>query len=356
VGCDAEGNVDIRDLEDKAKRHSATLAALMVTYPSTHGVFEPGIVEICEIVHRNGGQVYLDGANLNAMVGVAAPGQFGADVSHLNLHKTFCIPHGGGGPGVGPIAVRAHLAPFLPGHPLQSIGTDAVGPVAAAPYGSAGILAISWAYLAMMGASGLLRATQVAILNANYIAARLASHYPVLYRGSTGLVAHECILDIREIRTRSGISNEDIAKRLVDYGFHAPTMSFPVPGTLMVEPTESESKRELDRFIGAMIAIGKEIAAVESGVFDKTDNPLANAPHTAEMAAADTWTHPYTRSVAAYPLPNLREHKYWPPVARVDNIHGDRNLMCSCPPLSTYETAAGADTEDAVGAEVAARA
>ncbi|HUP94899.1 MAG TPA: aminomethyl-transferring glycine dehydrogenase [Burkholderiales bacterium] len=356
VGCDAEGNVDIRDLEEKAKRHSATLAALMVTYPSTHGVFEPGIVEICEIVHRHGGQVYLDGANLNAMVGVAAPGKFGADVSHLNLHKTFCIPHGGGGPGVGPIAVRAHLAPFLPGHPLKTATPGAVGPVAAAPYGSAGILAISWAYVAMMGAPGLLRATQVAILNANYIAARLATHYPVLYRGSNGLVAHECILDLREIRTRSGISNEDIAKRLVDYGFHAPTMSFPVPGTLMVEPTESESKRELDRFIDAMIAIGKEISAVESGVFDKTDNPLTNAPHTAEMVAADTWTHPYSRSVAAYPLPNLREHKYWPPVARVDNIYGDRNLMCSCPPVSTYETGAGADTEDAVGAEVAARA
>ena len=356
VGCDGEGNVDIHDLEDKAKRHSATLAALMVTYPSTHGVFEPGIVEICEIVHRHGGQVYLDGANLNAMVGVAAPGQFGADVSHLNLHKTFCIPHGGGGPGVGPIAVRAHLAPFLPGHPLHGADADAVGPVAAAPYGSAGILAISWAYLAMMGARGLLRATQVAILNANYIAARLASHYPVLYLGSNGLVAHECILDVRGIRTRSGVSNEDIAKRLVDYGFHAPTMSFPVPGTLMVEPTESESKAELDRFIDAMIAIGKEIAAVESAVFDKADNPLANAPHTAEMVAADTWTHPYSRSIAAYPLPNLREHKYWPPVARVDNIYGDRNLMCSCPPVSSYETAAGADIEDAVGAETAARA
>jgi glycine dehydrogenase len=354
VGCDAEGNVDIDDLERKAERHSSALAALMVTYPSTHGVFEPGIVRICETVHRHGGQVYLDGANLNAMVGLAAPGKFGADVSHLNLHKTFCIPHGGGGPGVGPIAVRRHLAPFLPGHPL-ACNAGAVGPVSAAPYGSAGILAISWAYLAMMGAEGLLRATQVAILNANYVAARLAPHYAVLYCGSNGLVAHECILDVRELKAASGVSNEDIAKRLIDYGFHAPTVSFPVPGTLMVEPTESESKRELDRFIEAMIAIRKEIAGVQSGVFEKADNPLANAPHTAEMVSADTWTHSYTRSVAAYPLPSLRELKYWPPVARVDNIYGDRNLMCSCPPLASYDTSPDRGGEEAVDADVAAR-
>ena len=342
VGCDAQGNVDIDDLKDKAEAHSATLAALMVTYPSTHGVFEPGVVEICDIVHGHGGQVYLDGANLNAMVGLAAPGKFGADVSHLNLHKTFCIPHGGGGPGVGPIAVRRHLAPFLPSVSTHTPGNDEVGPVSAAPYGSAGILAISWAYVAMMGPEGMLRATQVAILNANYIAARLAPHYPILYRGENGFVAHECILDAREIKARSGISNEDIAKRLIDYGFHAPTMSFPVPGTLMVEPTESESKHELDRFIEAMIAIRKEIAAVESGVLDRQDNPLMNAPHTADMVASDTWQHAYSRSVAAYPLPTLRDHKYWPAVGRVDNIYGDRNLMCSCPPVASYQAA----TED----------
>ena len=330
VACDARGNVDLEDLERKGAQNAARLAALMVTYPSTHGVFEEGIRKACEIVHRHGGQVYVDGANMNAMVGLCAPGEFGGDVSHLNLHKTFCIPHGGGGPGVGPVAVAAHLAPFLP-------GAGVVGPVSAAPYGSASILPISWMYIEMMGAQGLTAASEAAILAANYIARRLSPHYPVLYTGPSGLVAHECIVDLRALKESCGITVEDVAKRLVDYGFHAPTMSFPVPGTLMVEPTESESKAELDRFCDAMIAIREEIRAVEEGRWDRDDNPLKNAPHTAAMVTADAWTHSYSRETAAYPVASLREAKYWPPVARVDNAYGDRNLVCSCPPLTEYE-------------------
>jgi glycine dehydrogenase len=301
-------------------------------------VFEDAIREICDIIHARGGQVYMDGANLNALVGVAQPGKFGSDVSHLNLHKTFCIPHGGGGPGVGPIGVRAHLAPFLPGHPMKS--DNAVGPVSAAPFGSASILPISWAYIAMMGASGLRRATQVAILNANYVAKRLAAHYPVLYSGNEGLVAHECILDIRPLKETTGISNEDIAKRLIDFGFHAPTMSFPVAGTLMIEPTESESKFELDRFCDAMIQIRQEIRAIEEGKIDREDNMLKNAPHTAQMLLADNWVHDYTPEAAAYPLASLKANKYWVPVGRVDNVYGDRNLVCSCPPMEAYASEA----------------
>ncbi|MCE2989663.1 MAG: aminomethyl-transferring glycine dehydrogenase, partial [Nitrosomonadaceae bacterium] len=338
TACDDKGNVDVADLTAKAEQYKNRLAALMVTYPSTHGVFEDAIREICDIIHARGGQVYMDGANLNALVGVAQPGKFGSDVSHLNLHKTFCIPHGGGGPGVGPIGVRAHLAPFLPGHPMKS--DNAVGPVSAAPFGSASILPISWAYIAMMGASGLRRATQVAILNANYVAKRLAAHYPVLYSGNEGLVAHECILDIRPLKETTGISNEDIAKRLIDFGFHAPTMSFPVAGTLMIEPTESESKFELDRFCDAMIQIRQEIRAIEEGKIDREDNMLKNAPHTAQMLLADNWVHDYTPEAAAYPLASLKANKYWVPVGRVDNVYGDRNLVCSCPPMEAYASEA----------------
>jgi glycine dehydrogenase len=333
VGCDDHGNVDLEDLARKAAAHARDLAALMVTYPSTHGVFESGIVQVCDIVHRHGGQVYVDGANMNAMVGLCAPGQFGGDVSHLNLHKTFCIPHGGGGPGVGPVAVAAHLAKFLPGHRYLEAGSEAIGAVAAAPYGSASILPISWMYIEMMGAEGLTAATEAAILNANYVARRLAPHYPVLYSGPGGLVAHECILDLRPLAKASGIQVEDVAKRLIDYGFHAPTMSFPVPGTLMVEPTESESKAELDRFCEAMIAIREEIRAVEEGRLDREDNPLKNAPHTAAAVTADEWTHKYPRSLAAYPVESLRQSKYWCPVGRADNVYGDRNLFCSCAPV-----------------------
>ncbi len=339
VACDERGNVDLADLQAKAELHSKNLAAAMVTYPSTHGVFEEGIQQLCEIVHAHGGQVYIDGANLNALVGVAAPGKFGGDVSHLNLHKTFCIPHGGGGPGVGPVAVGAHLAKFLPN--LRSTGyqRDAagIGAVSAAPFGSASILPISWMYIAMMGAAGLTAATEVAILAANYIARRLAPHYPVLYAGHDGLVAHECILDLRPLTAATGISNEDVAKRLMDYGFHAPTMSFPVPGTLMIEPTESESKREIDRFIEAMIAIRAEIAQVESGAFDRLDNPLKHAPHTAEVLTADAWEHAYSRAIAAYPVASLRRQKYWPAVGRADNVYGDRHLFCGCVPVADYE-------------------
>jgi glycine dehydrogenase len=337
VACDDHGNVEIADLEKKAAQHAASLAAIMVTYPSTHGVFESAITQVCEIVHRHGGQVYVDGANMNAMVGLCAPGAFGGDVSHLNLHKTFCIPHGGGGPGVGPIAVGAHLAPFLPGHRYLDAKPTAIGAVSAAPYGSASILPISWMYIAMMGAQGLTAATEVAILNANYVAHRLGPHYPVLYTGAHGLVAHECILDLRALKDSSGITNEDVAKRLIDYGFHAPTMSFPVPGTLMVEPTESESKAELDRFCDAMIAIRDEIRAVEEGRLDREDNPLRNSPHTAAVVSADKWDHPYTRELAAYPVAALRHAKYWCPAGRADNVYGDRNLVCSCPPMSDYE-------------------
>jgi glycine dehydrogenase len=336
VACDEAGNVDLADLRAKAQKHAANLAAIMVTYPSTHGVFEAGITELCDIVHAHGGQVYVDGANLNAMVGLAAPGAFGGDVSHLNLHKTFCIPHGGGGPGVGPVAVAAHLAKFLPGHRALGTSKDAIGPVAAAPYGSASILPISWMYVAMMGADGLKAATEAAILNANYIARRLSPHYPVLYAGPGGLIAHECILDLRPLKETSGISVEDVAKRLMDYGFHAPTMSFPVPGTLMVEPTESESKAELDRFCEAMIAIRDEIRAVEEGRLDREDNPLRHAPHTAAAVLANEWKHAYPRELAAYPVPSLRENKYWPPVGRADNVYGDRHLFCTCVPLENY--------------------
>ena len=342
VACDERGNVDIADLEKKAAQHANDLAAIMVTYPSTHGVFEEGITDICAIVHAHGGQVYIDGANMNAMVGLCAPGKFGGDVSHLNLHKTFCIPHGGGGPGVGPVAVAAHLAPFLPGHRELGSAAPHIGPVTAAPYGSASILPISWMYVAMMGRDGLRAATEVAILNANYIARRLAPHYPVLYSGHDGLVAHECILDLRAIKDASGISVDDVAKRLVDYGFHAPTMSFPVPGTLMIEPTESESKFELDRFVAAMIAIRAEIRAVEEGRMDREDNPLKNAPHTADAVTSDAWKHGYSRELAAYPLAELRGgHKYWPPVGRADNVYGDRNLVCSCLPIEAYAGQAG---------------
>ncbi|TBU96379.1 aminomethyl-transferring glycine dehydrogenase [Phytopseudomonas dryadis] len=335
TACDARGNVDIADLRAKAEQHRDHLAALMITYPSTHGVFEEGIGEICALIHDNGGQVYIDGANMNAMVGLCAPGRFGGDVSHLNLHKTFCIPHGGGGPGVGPIGVKAHLAPFLPGHArLQR----QEGAVSAAPFGSASILPITWMYIRMMGGSGLRRASQMAILNANYIARRLEEHYPVLYSGEGGLVAHECILDLRPLKETSGISVDDVAKRLIDFGFHAPTMSFPVAGTLMIEPTESESKEELDRFCDAMIAIREEIRAVERGELERDDNPLKNAPHTAAELVGE-WTHPYSREQAVYPTRKLVEGKYWPPVGRVDNVFGDRNLVCACPPIEAYQDA-----------------
>jgi len=343
VACDRDGNVDLADLEAKAAEHRAVLAALMVTYPSTHGVFEPGIARICEIVHAHGGQVYVDGANLNALVGLAAPGRFGADVSHLNLHKTFCIPHGGGGPGVGPVACKTHLARFLPGHRHlreEAAPAASIGPVAAAPYGSASILPISWMYVTMMGGTGLRAATESAILAANYIARRLAPHYPVLYSGRGGLVAHECILDLRGLKALAGIEVEDVAKRLIDYGFHAPTMSFPVAGTLMVEPTESESKGELDRFIGAMIAIRDEVRAIERGALARDDNPLKHAPHPAAALCADDWPHAYTRRQAAYPVATLAEDKYWCPVARVDNVYGDRNLFCSCVPAGDDADAA----------------
>ncbi|MEC9390951.1 MAG: aminomethyl-transferring glycine dehydrogenase [Myxococcota bacterium] len=333
VACDEEGNIDVADLEAKAQEHSDALAALMITYPSTHGVFEETIREICATVHAHGGQVYMDGANLNAMVGLCRPGELGADVCHLNLHKTFCIPHGGGGPGMGPIGVAEHLAPYLPDHPLVAMGgSDAFGSVSGAPWGSPSILPITWAYIAMMGDEGLTEASKIAILNANYMAARLKDHFPVLYTGRKGRVAHECILDCRIFKAESGIVAADIAKRLMDFGFHAPTMSWPVIGTLMVEPTESESKAEIDRFCDAMIAIGLEIQAVEQGTLDPVDNPLKNAPHTAREVSADEWTHPYSRRQAAWPAHDDRTHKYWPTVGRVDDVYGDRNLVCSCPP------------------------
>ncbi|MFG2104929.1 aminomethyl-transferring glycine dehydrogenase [Micromonospora echinaurantiaca] len=337
VGCDADGNVDLVDLDAKIDKHRDALAAIMVTYPSTHGVYETGIAQLCAKVHDAGGQVYVDGANLNALVGFAKPGKFGADVSHLNLHKTFCIPHGGGGPGVGPVAVRAHLAPFLPGDPLGG-HVDGRPAISAARYGSAGILPIPWAYLRMMGAAGLTRATGVAVLAANYVAARLRAHYPVLYAGNKGLVAHECILDLRPLTKATGVSVDDVAKRLIDYGFHAPTMSFPVAGTLMVEPTESEDLAELDRFCDAMIAIRAEIDKVGAGEWPAGDNPLANAPHTAAMVSGDAWEHPYPRSVGAYPAGVDRAGKYWPPVRRIDGAYGDRNLVCSCPSPEAFES------------------
>jgi glycine dehydrogenase len=348
VGCDARGNVDIADLRAKADGHAGDLAAIMITYPSTHGVFEEEIREICDIVHGHGGQVYLDGANMNAQVGLSRPGDYGADVSHLNLHKTFCIPHGGGGPGMGPIGVKAHLAPYLPGHPATpdaapsgtAIAPHPVGPVSAAPYGSASILTISYIYILMMGGEGLARATEVAILNANYIAARLDAYFPVLYRNHNGRVAHECIIDPRGLKTSSGVTVDDIAKRLIDYGFHAPTMSFPVPGTLMIEPTESESKAELDRFCDAMIAIRHEIAEIEQGRFKVEDSPLRGAPHTVHDIAEDDWKRPYSRKEGCFPAGTSRTDKYWCPVGRVDNVYGDRHLVCSCPPMEDYAQAA----------------
>jgi glycine dehydrogenase len=334
-----DGDIDLADLRAKADLHSKDLAALMVTYPSTHGVFETSIRELCEIVHSHGGQVYLDGANMNAQVGLCRPGDYGADVCHLNLHKTFCIPHGGGGPGMGPIGVAEHLAPFLPSFPTLTVNGNAagkVGPVSQAPYGSASILTISWMYIRMMGARGLTDATKVAILNANYIAKRLDPHFPVLFKGKRGLVAHECIVDLRQFK-HAGIEVEDAAKRLMDYGFHAPTVSFPVAGTMMIEPTESESKPELDRFCDAMISIRQEIEAVVSGQMDRQNNPLKNAPHTATQLASDKWEHPYSREQAAFPAPWTRNFKFWPHVARIDNVYGDRNLFCSCVPLEQFE-------------------
>ena len=349
IKCDNHGNVDLHDIQQKLEQHAANLAAIMLTYPSTHGVFEQDIVTICDIVHQHGGQVYTDGANMNALIGLAKPGKWGSDVSHLNLHKTFCIPHGGGGPGVGPCAVRAHLAPFLPGA-VNSDGTRTKGIgrgglVSAATFGSASILPISWMYITLMGRHGLRKATQVALLNANYIAKRLAPHFPILYSDSKGLIAHECILDLRHIKENTGISVEDVAKRLIDFGFHAPTLSFPVSGTLMVEPTESEPKHELDRFINAMIAIRREIREIEEGKLDPEDNPLRNAPHTAQVISKATWHHPYSREQAVFPLASLKRQKYWPPVARIDNVYGDRNIMCSCVPVDSYEEESSQSSE-----------
>ena len=335
VSCDSEGNINVEDLRNRANEHRAHLSALMVTYPSTHGVFEGTIKQICEIVLEAGGQVYMDGANMNAQVGLCRPADIGADVCHLNLHKTFCIPHGGGGPGVGPIGVAEHLVPFLPGHSVVNLGGESpIGAVSAAPWGSASILPISWVYIAAMGAKGLTLATEVAILNANYIAKRLEKYFPVLYKGNSGLVAHECILDLRAFKT---VTVEDVAKRLMDYGFHAPTISWPVPGTMMVEPTESESIAELDRFCEAMIHIHAEILAVENGTVDKKNNLLKNAPHTADMIASDQWAFPYPREQAAFPVKSLRDHKFWPAVGRIDNVYGDRNLVCSCVGMEAYK-------------------
>jgi glycine dehydrogenase len=337
VKTDPNGNIDMADLRLKATEHAANLAALMVTYPSTHGVFEETITDVCSIVHASGGQVYMDGANMNALVGVARPADIGADVGHINLHKTFCIPHGGGGPGMGPIGVAKHLAPYLPGHPVVHLdGRDTLGAVSAAPWGSASILPISWVYIRMMGGSGLTDATKVAILNANYIAKRLEEHFPVLYKGKNGLVAHECIVDPRGVKQATGVEVEDIAKRLMDYGFHAPTVSFPVAGTLMIEPTESESKVELDRFCEAMIAIRDEIRDIEAGVLDRKDNPLKNSPHTMEAVISDSWSHGYSRERAAFPISSTRQRKFWPAVGRVESAYGDRNLVCSCPPVDEY--------------------
>jgi glycine dehydrogenase len=339
VACDERGNVDLGDLARKAEEHRDRLAALMVTYPSTHGVFEGQIKKICAIVHQHGGQVYMDGANMNAQVGLCRPGDIGADVCHLNLHKTFCIPHGGGGPGMGPIAVAKHLAPFLPRHAvIETGGSDGIGAVSAAPWGSASILLISWAYIRLMGAEGLTQATRIAILNANYIGKRLDASYPVFYRGEKGFVAHECILDMRHLKKLAGIDVEDVAKRLMDYGFHAPTMSFPIPSTMMVEPTESEPLVELDRFCEAMIAIRGEIADIEAGRAPREGNVLKGAPHTAASLLGEAWTAPYSREKAAFPLPSLRDDKFWPPVGRLNNVLGDRKLFCSCPPIESYET------------------
>jgi glycine dehydrogenase len=341
TACDAKGDVDVDDLRAKAEKHSKNLAAVMITYPSTHGVFEEHIRDICDIVHGHGGQVYLDGANMNAQVGLSRPGDYGADVSHLNLHKTFCIPHGGGGPGMGPIGVKAHLAPYLPGHPATDGAVPvAVGPVSAAPFGSASILTISYIYILMMSGEGLTRATEIAILNANYIASRLDPHFPVLYKNAKGRVAHECIVDPRPLKATSGVTVDDIAKRLIDYGFHAPTMSFPVPGTLMIEPTESESRAELDRFCDAMIAIRSEITEIETGRWKVEASPLRHAPHTVHDIADDAWERAYSRAKGCFPDGVSRTDKYWCPVGRVDNVYGDRNLVCSCPPVADYAQAA----------------
>ncbi|MEZ0446469.1 aminomethyl-transferring glycine dehydrogenase [Cellulomonas sp. ICMP 17802] len=336
VATASDGSIDLDDLRAKLEQHGPKVAAIMITYPSTHGVYEEGVRTVCELVHEAGGQVYIDGANLNALVGLARPGELGGDVSHLNLHKTFCIPHGGGGPGVGPVAVAAHLAPFLPGDPTPTAAREGTPPVSAAPWGSAGILPISWAYVALMGPDGLKTATETAVLAANYLATRLSAHFPVLYTGPNGLVAHECILDLRDITKETGVTAEDVAKRLMDYGFHAPTLSFPVAGTLMVEPTESEDLAELDRFVDALVAIRGEIDAVEAGRWPVADSPLRHAPHTAAALAADVWDHAYPRELAAFPVGALREGKYWPPVRRIDGAHGDRNLVCSCPPIEAY--------------------
>jgi len=341
VNCDAFGNVDYEDLKKKAEEYSDTLSALMVTYPSTHGVFEEKITDICDLVHKHGGQVYMDGANLNALVGIAKPGNFGPDVCHINLHKTFCIPHGGGGPGMGPIACKKHLEIYLPSHPVIDCGPPSgIGAISAAPWGSSSILSISWMYIKMMGSEGLKLATQNAILNANYIAHKLKDHFPILYKGKNGNVAHECIIDIRKIKSETGITEEDIAKRLIDFGFHAPTMSWPVPGTMMIEPTESESLSEINRFCNSLIKIKEEINKVKSGKFDKDDNPLKNAPHTHVELAANEWKHKYDRESAAYPSATLKSYKYWPPVARVDNVYGDKNLFCSCPSMDEYKESA----------------
>jgi glycine dehydrogenase len=339
VACDQQGNVDLQDLEAKAGEHRTRLAALMLTYPSTHGVFEADVRRMCQIVHTHGGQVYMDGANMNAQVGLCRPGDIGADVCHLNLHKTFCIPHGGGGPGMGPIAVARHLAPYLPGHPVTGQGGgESIGPVSAAPFGSPSILTIPWVYIALMGRDGLKKATQVAILNANYMAKRLEKHYPILYTGTTGFVAHEFILDLRQFKEAAGVEAMDVAKRLMDYGFHAPTVSFPVAGTLMIEPTESESKDELDRFCNAMILIRAEIQDIIDGRQPRTNNVLKNAPHTAHMVTTSDWNRPYSREQAAYPAPWVKDHKFWPHVGRIDEAYGDRNLMCTCPPIEHYSS------------------
>jgi glycine dehydrogenase len=337
VACDDRGNVDPADLEAKAQQHHDKLAALVITYPSTHGVFEEGIRHICQVVHAHGGQVYMDGANMNAQLGLCRPGDMGADVCHLNLHKTFCIPHGGGGPGMGPIAVAAHLAPFLPGHPVTKLGgKQAIGPVSAAPYGSASILPISYAFIALMGGDGLTKAGKVAILNANYMAKRLEKYFPVLFAGKNGFAAHEFILDMRQFKQTAGVDVTDIAKRLMDYGFHAPTMSWPEPGTLMIEPTESESKAELDRFCEALIAIRGEIQEIVEGRMPQDNNPLKNAPHTAEVVTATEWNRPYSREQAVFPAPWVRAHKFWPAVARIDEAYGDRSLVCTCPPIESH--------------------
>jgi glycine dehydrogenase len=333
VTCDSEGNIDLQDLQAKCVQYQDTLAALMVTYPSTHGVFEETIRQVCATVHEHGGQVYMDGANMNAMVGLVRPGDIGADVCHLNLHKTFCIPHGGGGPGMGPIAVASHLAPFLPGHPfMPTEGSQGIGAIAAAPFGSPNILPISWAFIQLMGGDGLTKATQVAILNANYMAKRLGKYYSVLFAGKNGMAAHEFILDLRPFKKSADVEVEDVAKRLMDYGFHAPTISWPVPGTMMVEPTESESKAELDRYCDALISIRQEIAEIEDGKLPRDNNPLKYAPHTMEAIAQTEWPHPYSREQAAFPAPWLRDYKFWPAVSRIDGVYGDRNLVCTCPP------------------------